>query len=57
MFGCTPLMKSNNFKYYEILEVSKTAFQDEVKKAFKRAALAHYPDKGGDPEMVWCIFL
>lgn len=45
-------MKSGNSKYYEILAVSKSASQDEIKKAYKRAALTNHPDKGGDPEKV-----
>ena len=35
---------------YDILGVSKTADTNEIKKAFKRAAMTHHPDKGGDPE-------
>lgn len=34
--------------YYEVLGVSKDASADEVKKAFRRAAVEHHPDKGGD---------
>lgn len=34
--------------YYAILGVSKTATDDEVKKAFRRLAHEHHPDKGGD---------
>ena len=36
--------------YYDLLKVPKTASEDEIKKAYKRAALEHHPDKGGDPE-------
>lgn len=34
--------------YYEILGISKSASADEIKKAFRRAAIEHHPDRGGD---------
>lgn len=40
----------DNSKFYEILGVSKDASPSEIKKAFRRAAIQHHPDKGGDPE-------
>lgn len=35
---------------YDRLGVSKDADTSEIKKAFKKLAMTHHPDKGGDPE-------
>jgi len=34
--------------YYEVLGVGKNASADEIKKAFRRQAVQHHPDRGGD---------
>jgi len=37
--------------YYEVLGINKDASPDEIKKAFRRAAIQYHPDKqGGDEE-------
>jgi len=41
---------SQNMNFYDILGISRDATADEIKKAYKRAALTHHPDKGGDQE-------
>jgi molecular chaperone DnaJ len=36
--------------YYEILGIGKTASDDEIKKAFRKQAVKHHPDKEGGDE-------
>lgn len=34
--------------YYDILGVNENASQDDIKKAYKKLAMKHHPDRGGD---------
>ena len=35
---------------YEVLGVNESSSADEIKKAYRKLAMEHHPDKGGDEE-------
>ena len=41
---------SNQNNFYNILGVSESATQDEIKKAYRKLAVEHHPDKGGSED-------
>ncbi|ORM39430.1 DnaJ -like protein [Babesia sp. Xinjiang] len=40
----------DNEKFYKTLELSRDCSESEIKKAYRKLAIKHHPDKGGDPE-------
>ena len=49
-FGGFPQGGQQHTEYYDRLGVSSDASEDEIKKAFRKKAMEHHPDRGGDIE-------
>ena len=47
-----PPKEVDNKKLYEIIGVDKNATYDQIKKAYRKLAIKHHPDKGGDEKKV-----
>lgn len=41
----------DNSRLYALLELNQDCCENDVKKAYKRAAMKHHPDRGGDENM------
>jgi len=50
-------MAANKRDYYEVLGVDKGASADEIKKAFRKAAVKHHPDKEGHKPLKYVVKL
>lgn len=50
MGGGRPRGNVDTTKFYKTLEVEKNSSEPEIKKAYRKLAVKHHPDKGGDPE-------
>lgn len=48
--GGRPRKDVDTTKFYKLLEVDKNANDADIKKAYRKLAIKHHPDKGGDPE-------
>ncbi|KAH0479976.1 MAG: uncharacterized protein KVP18_003262 [Porospora cf. gigantea A] len=50
MGGGAPRGNVDSSKFYNVLGVDKDCTESEIKKAYRKLAIRHHPDKGGDPE-------
>ena len=49
--GGGPRQDVDTEKLYEVLGVEKDADEKQIKKAYRKLAVKHHPDKGGDEHL------
>ena len=49
-FGGYGSRRNLDSEYYDLLGIERGASAQDIKRAFRRAAMKNHPDKGGDPE-------
>ena len=50
VLAAVPLLVEAEEDYYKLLGVSRDASEKDIKKAFRKLAMAYHPDKNPDPE-------